>query len=117
MARPYPETARGNARKLRRDGTDPEAIIWSFVRNRQLNGFKFRRQVPIGPYIVDFVCQERRLVVELDGWQHADDLRDVERDMFLQGVGYRVLRFWNQEVFADRSAVLEHIVAVLEGRA
>ncbi len=56
-------------------------------------------------------------MVELDGWQHADDLRDVERDRFLQGVGYRVLRFWNQEVFADRSAVFEHIVAVLEGKA
>ena len=117
MARSYPGSTRSKARGLRRDATDPEAILWSHVRNRQLNGFKFRRQVPIGPYIVDFVCQECRLVVELDGWQHADDPRDVQRDRFLRAAGYRVLRFWNQEVYANRSAVLEHIVAVLEGRA
>ena len=117
MARAVVPILRVRARTLRRDETDAEAIVWWQVRNRQLNGFKFRRQVPIGPYIADFVCQERRLIVELDGGQHAGSLRDVIRDRYLERLGYRVLRFWNHEVFENTDAVLEHVVAVLEGRA
>ena len=71
MARAVVPILRVRARTLRREETDAEAIVWWHVRNRQLNGFKFRRQVPIGPYIADFVCQERRIIVELDGSQHA----------------------------------------------
>ena len=117
MARAVVPILRVRARTLRRDETDAEAIVWWQVRNRQLNGFKFRRQVPIGPYIADFVCQERRLIVELDGGQHAGSLRDAVRDRYLERIGYRVLRFWNHEVFEDTDVVLEHVVAVLEGRA
>ena len=117
MARAVVPILRVRARTLRRDETDAEAIVWWQVRNRQLNGFKFRRQVPIGPYIADFVCQERQIIVELDGSQHADSLRDAIRDRYLERLGYRVLRFWNHEVFEDTDAVLEHVVAVLEGRA
>ena len=117
MARAVVPILRVRARTLRRDETDAEAIVWWQVRNRQLNGFKFRRQVPIGPYIADFVCQERRIIVELDGSQHAGSLRDAIRDRYLERLGYRVLRFWNHEVFEDTDAVLEHVVAVLEGRA
>ena len=117
MARAVVPILRVRARTLRRDETDAEAIVWWHVRNRQLNGYKFRRQVPIGPYIADFVCQERRVIVELDGSQHADSLRDAIRDRYLERLGYRVLRFWNHEVFEDTDAVLEHVVAVLEGRA
>ncbi len=102
---------------MRRDATDAETIVWSHMRNRLLNGFKFRRQVPIGPYIADFVCQERRLVVELDGFQHAEDGRDLVRDRYLNTAGYRVLRFWNQDVYSSLNDVLRHLVEVLEGRA
>lgn len=117
MAREFPEMARKRARQMRTGATDPEAIFWSHVRNRLLNGYKFRRQVPIGPFIVDFVCQERRLVVELDGFQHADDPRDRQRDRYLASLGYRVLRFWNQEIYADVQQALAHVVEVIEGRA
>lgn len=117
MAREFPELARKRARQMRFDATDPETIFWSHVRNRLLNGHKFRRQVPIGPYIVDFVCAGRKLIVELDGFQHAENRRDEHRDRYLSSLGSRILRFWNQEVYADVNQVLVHVVEVLEGRA
>ncbi|QLF69859.1 DUF559 domain-containing protein [Peteryoungia desertarenae] len=117
MARQFPPLARRRARAMRQDATDAEAILWSYLRNRCLNGFKFRRQVPIGPYIADFVCHDRRLIVELDGFQHAGDEADLSRDRYLVSLGYRVLRFWNQEVYQSPDAVACHIVEVLEGRA
>jgi very-short-patch-repair endonuclease len=80
------------AQSLRRELTDAERKLWSAMRNRQLHGAKFRRQQPIGPFIVDFVCQERRLIVEVDGGQHADSITDDRRTAFLESKGYRLLR-------------------------
>ncbi len=84
--------------------------MWSRIRNRQLEGCKFRRQQPIGPYFADFLCLEPKLVIELDGVQHAVQVeRDEQRTRYLQGLGYRVLRFWNHEVLCNPDAVLEFI--------
>ena len=100
------------ARKLRRDQTDAESVLWSYLRNRRLGGWKFRRQVPKGRYIVDFCCNDARLVVELDGSQHARQTsveRDAVRTAYLQESGYRVMRFWNNEIDEDLDAVLQAI--------
>ena len=104
------------ARRIRREDTDPEYRLWYRLGGRELGGFKFVRQIPIGPYIVDFLCRSARLVVELDGEQHAENAKDEERTRFLNSHGYSVLRFWNHEVLREREAVLDAILAVLEGR-
>jgi very-short-patch-repair endonuclease len=80
-------------------------------------GYKFVRQEPIGPYIADFVCREHLIIVELDGSQHAESLHDAVRDTYLASIGYRVLRFWNAEVFAALESVLDTILATIEERA
>jgi very-short-patch-repair endonuclease len=86
--------------------TDAERFAWDRLRYRQMGGHKFRRQVELGPYIADFVCLERRLVVELDGGQHAERAeQDRQRTRWLEGQGFRVLRFWNHEVLRDWEAV------------
>src|SRR5215212_10986864 len=102
-----------NARHLRRAQTDAERRLWYCLNNRQLAGHKFVRQEPIGPYFADFVCRERKLVVELDGSQHAESERDQVRDAFLVSCGYRVLRFWNPDVMREIDSVLETILAAL----
>lgn len=92
------------ARKLRRNQTDAERKLWYLLRDRRFCGFKFRRQQPIGPYVVDFICFEKGLVVELDGAQHGTDeavAYDVKRTAFLESQGLRVMRFWNHEVNED----------------
>ena len=95
------------AKSLRRDATDTERLLWSRLRRRQLNGFRFRRQRPIGNYVCDFVCLSHRLIVELDGGQHVEQADyDAERDAFLRSNGYRVLRFWNGDVMARLDTVL-----------
>jgi len=99
-----------SVRALRRRMTDAELRIWYFLRGRHLVGFKFRRQHPIGPYVVDFVCLEQKLVIELDGGQHASDPNDLRRDAFLQRNGFRVLRFWNNEALSHTAAVCESIL-------
>lgn len=86
------------ARKLRRDMTDVEKKLWSALRSRRFENYKFRRQVPIGKYIVDFVCQDRKLIIELDGSQHEVSSYDQQRDEWLKSVGYKVLRFWNMDI-------------------
>jgi very-short-patch-repair endonuclease len=91
------------ARQLRRDSTEAEKTLWRHLRARQLNGAKFRRQHRIGPYIVDFVCLELHLIIELDGGQHAFDT--PARTNFLVSEGYRILRFWNNEVLANPEGV------------
>jgi very-short-patch-repair endonuclease len=101
------------AQRLRREMTDAERNLWSVLRNRQLSGAKFRRQQPIGPFIADFVCQELRLVIEADGGQHADNIRDKRRTAFLEGKGYRVLRFWNNEILGNLDGVAQVIAAAL----
>jgi very-short-patch-repair endonuclease len=99
-----------NARALRRNMTDAEQKLWKHLRSRQVGSCKFRRQVPVGPYIVDFICLEKRLIIELDGGQHADQEKyDAERTHWLQSRGYRVLRFWNNDVMADVEVVKEEI--------
>jgi len=85
------------ARRLRRDSTDAELKLWNRLRSRLLNGHKFVRQTPIGPFIVDFLCRERPLILEVDGSQHADNPSDIERDQWLAEHGYRVLHFWNND--------------------
>ena len=96
------------ARKLRRTATDAEARLWSCLRRNLLDGHHFRRQVPVGPYIVDFICAAKQLVVEVDGGQHAARrAEDAVRTTFLRERGYRVIRFWNNDVLGDTEAVLE----------
>jgi very-short-patch-repair endonuclease len=97
------------ARGLRRNATEAERIMWRLLRDRRFAGVKFRRQVPVGPFIADFASIEHRLVVELDGGQHADSASDVRRDRFLKEEGWRVLRVWNNEVMRNREGVLEAI--------
>jgi len=95
------------AKRLRRDATPAETLLWRQLRNRQLGGHKFRRQQPIGAYIVDFICPELKLVVELDGGQHADvGNRDQERTAYLESSGFTGLRFWNNTVFENLEGVL-----------
>lgn len=111
---PKPTTLRDRARRLRRDQTDAESRLWTRLRARQLGGAKFRRQHPIGGFIVDFCCLERGLVVELDGSHHAAQARkDRKRSDILKRHGYRVPRFWDNEVLTDADAVLERILGAL----
>ena len=103
------------AQHNRRTLTDAERALWRRLRYRQLRGFRFRRQAPIGPYIVDFVCFERRLVIEVDGGQHAQaEEADRERSRWLEGEGFRVLRFWNHHVLQAPDAVMEAVWEALE---
>ena len=102
------------AQALRRTQTNAEGLLWHYLCNKQLGGYKFRRQQPIGPYIADFACLSQKLLIELDGSQHAARQNyDEKRDAFLREKGYRVLRFWNNEVFENCFGVLERIYAVL----
>jgi very-short-patch-repair endonuclease len=103
-----------NARRLRRESTNAETKLWLALRDRRLGGFKFVRQRSIEPYIADFVCRERKFIVEVDGGQHADNLRDRRRDDFLAADSYRVLRFWNNDVLTNLEGVLTTILATLE---
>ena len=99
-----------HARQLRRDQTHAEAKLWARLRAEQVHGAKFRRQVPIEPYITDFCCFEPKLIVEIDGGQHAEHLEaDAHRTAFLEHTGYRVLRFWNHDVLQSIEAVMERI--------
>ena len=104
------------AKKLRKNMTDSERLLWQHLRNRQLGGDKFRRQRPIGPYIVDFVCLEKKLVIEVDGGQHAGQVElDAKRSDYLKEKGYRILRFWNNEVLTETESVLTVILSSLDG--
>ena len=94
------------ARRLRGTPTDAEKTLWRILSRRQLDGHRFRRQVPIGRYIADFVCHEARLIVEVDGGHHdPGDAEEQERQAFLEAEGYRVLRFWNNEVLGNLAGV------------
>jgi very-short-patch-repair endonuclease len=99
---------------LRNNATDAECRLWRHLRRRQLNGFKFRWQRPIGRYVCDFVCLEALVVVELDGSQHvAQAPYDADRDAFLRSNGFRVLRFWNGDVLSQTASVVETIYEAL----
>lgn len=100
-----------NVRNLKQNMTLAEQKLWYHLRSKRLNGIKFRRQLTIGGYIVDFVSMEHRLIIELDGGQHSEQIEyDERRTAFLNAQGYRVLRFWNNEVLQQTEAVLEKII-------
>ena len=104
------------ARELRRVENEAEEALWHELRGRRLNGHKFVRQLPIGPYFADFACREANLVVEVDGSQHVEQKRDSFRDETMNRNGWSVLRFWHVDVLRSRKKVLETITAVLDGR-
>jgi very-short-patch-repair endonuclease len=102
-----------HARALRRDATDAEIRLWSVLRDRRLRGYRFRRQHPIGDYIVDFASTRHHLIVEADGGQHADSEADRRRTAWLESEGWRVLRFWNNDALANTDGVVESILREL----
>jgi len=102
------------ARSLRRALTPAEFALWRRLRGRQLGGFKFVRQEPIDRYYVDFVCRERRLIIELDGGQHSERCEDKRRDSTLCALGYRVIRIWNNDVIENLEGVLQTLLSELE---
>ena len=107
---------RSKARQLRRNPTDVERLLWQKLRFWQVDDYKFRRQQPLGNYIVDFVCLQKRLIVELDGGQHADKANyDTQRDAWLRDQGFSILRFWNNDVLNNIDGVMELIVKSLQG--
>jgi very-short-patch-repair endonuclease len=102
------------AQELRNGATDAERILWRHLSRRQLDGLKFSRQMPVGPFICDFLCRERGLMIELDGGQHAERAAaDQRRTAFLQSQGLTVIRFWNNDVLTNINGVLEHILEAL----
>ena len=110
MARRHFLTSR--SRRLRRDATDAERKLWSVLRSRQLNGFKFRRQVEIDGYVADFLCAERRLIIEVDGGQQTAE-NDACRTAYLESQGFRIIRFWNHDVLQNLDGVWTTIEAAL----
>lgn len=107
--------AKSKARALRAQMTDAESLLWQQLRGRRFQGFKFRRQRPLGPYILDFVCLEAGLVIEIDGGQHAEQQAyDQARTALIESHNLAVIRFWNHEVMNDTAAVLENIWQTLQ---
>ncbi|TVR11619.1 MAG: DUF559 domain-containing protein [Salinarimonadaceae bacterium] len=105
---------RANAKRLRKEMTEAERRLWHALRAHRFQGLQFRRQVPLGPYIADFVCHRARLIIEVDGAQHGFDgnaQRDAARDAWLAADGWRVLRFWNGQIHLEREIVLDTIYA------
>ncbi len=111
------KTARANARQLRRDQTVAETKLWLALRSHQFEGIHFRRQHPIGSFIVDFCAPKAKLIIELDGAQHLDQQEyDADRTAFLESKGYRLLRFWNNDVLGNLDGVLLRILEALGGK-
>lgn len=105
------------AKDLRNNSTNAERRLWQKLKRRQIAGVKFRRQQPINPYVVDFVCLERRVIVEVDGGQHSEQLHhDDQRSQWLEARGYRVLRFWNNDVLANTEVVAQAVFGAVEKR-
>ena len=102
-----------NARRLRRDATDAERRLWTVLRDRRLAGYRFRRQHPVGTFILDFACTRHRLAVEADGSQHANNPRDDRRTLLLEKQGWRVLRFWNNGILLNTEGVVQTILRAL----
>ena len=130
LSQPSPFTGEGGARRrqavggrgralarpreMRSNPTEAERVLWQLLRNKRLAGWKWKRQEEIGPYIVDLVCYRARLIVEADGSQHIDCASDATRDAWLRGQGFRVLRFFNNQILAEPDSVLTAILAALE---
>lgn len=111
---PVPPKNRTNAKSMRRSMTDAELKLWNELRAHRLMGLSFRRQMPIAGYIVDFACPSRKIIIEIDGSQHAEkqhSIRDLTRDRRLEALGWTVLRFWNDDIIRDLENVCTHIVA------
>ncbi|PBC08335.1 endonuclease domain-containing protein [Mesorhizobium sp. WSM3859] len=108
---PVTPAKRKFARSMRREPTEAEDRLWHELRGRRLDNIKFKRQVPIGRFVADFVCAEARLIVEIDGSQHAESRHDQERDAELKARGFRVLRFWNDDILRELDAVCDTIIA------
>ncbi|WP_298244938.1 endonuclease domain-containing protein [uncultured Bradyrhizobium sp.] len=109
---------RAAAKRLRANTTPHERVLWRALKDLPMDGSHFRRQAPIGPYVVDFFCPAKRLIIELDGGHHNEDAmakRDAERQRWLEDEGYHVIRFWNSEITADLIAVVERIYVELYG--
>ena len=111
--RPTAKRLRVFARKMRREPTDAEAAMWRLLRDRRLALFKFRRQIPFQSFILHFVCFDKRIIIEIDGGQHASSGRDAAREAVLIAEGFRITRYWNNDVLQQPSAVLEDILAKL----
>jgi len=108
------KSASTNARRLRRNMTDAERLLWSRLRGKQIDGFRFRKQVPLGRFVADFACMEPRLAIEIDGGQHARQMaQDDARSVWLESQGFTVLRFWNNEVSDNIEGVLQTIARTL----
>jgi very-short-patch-repair endonuclease len=107
------ELLRKRAKSMRSEQTDAEHRLWQILRAKRLEGYKFKRQLPIDHYIVDFVCLRQRLIIEADGGQHSESTSDAKRDAYLKAQGFRVLRFWNDKIFNNEEGVLEAILAAL----
>ncbi|NMM28975.1 MAG: endonuclease domain-containing protein [Glaciimonas sp.] len=113
-----PDDIRTWAREMRSGMTDAEALLWKLLRNRLLAGAKFRRQHPVGRYILDFYCDGRKLGIELDGGQHGEAVAyDQVRDQWLRGQGIHIMRFWNNQMLTETEGVLESIYQVLQAVA
>jgi len=113
-----PAIRRGAAKKLRANTTPHERILWRVLKELPIEGTHFRRQAPIGPYVVDFFCPAKRLIVELDGGHHNEDAtaaHDSERQAWFERDGYRVIRFWNSDVVGNLNAVMEQIYVEVYG--
>jgi very-short-patch-repair endonuclease len=105
-------------KELRANMTDAEMLLWYYLRAKRFEGWKFRRQVPLGPYVVDFLCERAGLIVEVDGGQHAERRwADAMRTRWLEEHGYRVIRFWNNEVLGNMGGVLETLSPALSPKA
>ena len=102
-----------SARRLRRNLTDAEQRLWRYLRQRQISGFHFRKQCPVGPYIADFACLRAKLIVQVDGGQHADSATHAVPAVCFTAHGYRTLRFWNNDVLANTDGVIIMITAAL----
>lgn len=113
------ERTLNRARHLRREMSDEERILWMLLRDRRFASFKFRRQVPLGDFVADFVCFERKLIVELDGSQHAEPEQaafDAKRTEVLEAAGFRVIRIWTSDLFKERDGVFETILNALHNK-
>jgi very-short-patch-repair endonuclease len=109
----YNQETLKRAKRLRREMTPEETLLWGHLRDRRMAGHKFRSQQPVGPFIADFVCQEQKLIIEADGSQHGESQSDPRRDAFLASKGYRVIRFWNNDIRCNLKGVLEAILVAL----
>lgn len=110
------QRATTQARILRHNATDAERLLWQMLRSRRIGGAKFRRQHPVGPFIADFACVHAKLIVEADGGQHSGSPADTARTARLEAQGWRVLRFWNDDILRNPEGVLQAILAALAER-